>query len=1582
MSDDDLNFPHTEEELHASYWNNKAKQSLHTALNIQPNLHKAKNVILFLGDGMGVPTVTAARILKGQLAGHSGEETSLVMDTFPHLALSKTYNVDQQMPDSAGTATAYLCGVKANYGTLGVSAAAPLSNCSASFGNEVTSVLHRSKQAGKSVGIVTTTRVQHASPGASYAHTADRDWYSDAELTPEAVENGCRDIAYQLVHNTEINVILGGGRQYMFPTNVQDPEYPTTMGGRKDGRNLITEWLQNKKKAKYVWNKAEFDKVNPKNTDFLMGLFETKDCRYELDRDPTMDPSLSEMVEKAIKFCPRTPRDFFFLGRIDHAHHAGRAKRSLYEAIELDKAIGRAAELTNELDTLSVVTADHSHVFAFGGHSARGNSVLGVSRKIADDNKRFTMAVYGNGPGYQIGPNGTRPDVNATLSSDSDYRQQAPVPLGSETHGIEDVAIFAKGPMSHLFHGVQEQNYIAHVMAYASCIEPYDECKLPEPNYAPTVHSAVGKETEKNLRCLKLLLQNGVNPNVKSSDGLTPLHIAAVWGCYQNLKLLLNNGGDPNLTDTDGNTPRQLAEQQDNRKCAQLLRDYQTDSGETEEEDLPCFSYCMYSDQTDTSSYPDSEFSFSSHSSKISDFGEGPLSSTRRSSFFNLCNTDDRPNDRGLSHRFSDMGNQKRNSQEWNSWAFEGPSILSSTRMSTAGLVGTLPVVKEDDLWTDEDKISPLKRNVSSGLPMLNSRKSVTFRDVDEYFPVFSPEICKQPPIENISQSLPFDPTQYSDFLDTERMATVLQAQGIDVTSPDHVYVFSRESSESTDENLEKTVISQCALDESDVEEQQPGKVKAVQTEKLGSGSSSGTTSSHYSSCDSDHYTSAVEGPANIRPTPVTEELFVMNADKDTIEPKRDNKKQENTQIGQIYSQSGSQCKFVEHLSDSFDNLALIEAHSKNNDAPPFCNVSDEIKPVLGNCSANQFDQDLSFTPSPFVTGRTRSRLSRCSMRTSRTPESLLVTSALFEETLPTPVRSRRETPRSQSSEGQYIQHTASPTTYCSIGNSNGKSVPTDYQDTGSSTLRASSSLSSSQSDTNVSNTVSDTLSFVETQDDTFILDKDTEIMDAYEKNLAEIVKAIQNKTSSNFLTDDLTSTDDGKNYVHKVTCKMSERSPKEDEVWITEDCNSQLDSVSSSSSSSYFSPRRSREDSDLPCTPGTGCTPRYSMNRLSDWSRPRNLANISYTPGGRPVIDDVEEPVEYLYTDTEQGHKFIETHIPPTANTSLSSSTNSEETILYDWRSMHRDAVKSKEKENQDPKVVKQNSSSDSDVEVLPETRGLTDKELRRRLLELGESPGPISSRTRPTYMRRLCRLLQESTTQSPNPQNQSDLGYSRELCQVLRTFELPQCQEDEQALCQQFEQPDQNRKWREGIIKSSFNYLLLDPRITNNLPFRSHIITPHECFKTFVNAIFYVGKGKRSRPYSHLYEALEYYKGEKTSKKLCRKVDHILQVWNAGQGVISLHCFQNVIPVEAYTREACMVEAIGLKMLTNQKRGDYYGIVSTGSKKGKRSWASTFSTRPCRSFWLRARGSSDQQISGNEKRLFSSCTFQCKYE
>lgn len=153
----------------------------------------------------------------------------------------QTYNTNAQVPDSAGTATAYLCGVKANEGTVGVSAGVTRDRCNTTKGQEVTSILrwakdegelpvgagmgqerwvlgpfpplpHEPRGTGKAVGIVTTTRVTHATPSAAYAHSANRDWYSDGEMPPDALEGGCKDIARQLVENIpDIEVGTGLG---------------------------------------------------------------------------------------------------------------------------------------------------------------------------------------------------------------------------------------------------------------------------------------------------------------------------------------------------------------------------------------------------------------------------------------------------------------------------------------------------------------------------------------------------------------------------------------------------------------------------------------------------------------------------------------------------------------------------------------------------------------------------------------------------------------------------------------------------------------------------------------------------------------------------------------------------------------------------------------------------------------------------------------------------------------------------------------------------------------------------------------------------------------------------------------------------------------------------------------------------------------------------------------------------------------------------------------------------------------------------------------------------------------------------
>ncbi|XP_050834010.1 intestinal-type alkaline phosphatase [Serinus canaria] len=486
------------EEENPSFWYKQAASAIDASLKLQPRIHEAKNLIIFLGDGFGIPTITATRILKAQQQGKLGPETPLALDAFPYVALSKTYNVDRQVPDSAGTATAYLCGVKGNYKTIGVSAAARQAECSTTFGNEVISVMERARKAGKAVGIVTTTRVQHASPSGTYAHVVDRNWYADASMPQEARQQGCKDIAWQLVHNVDINVILGGGRIYMTPAGTPDPEYPADSsqnGIREDGNNLIDMWLEARPGARYAWNRTEMlaAAADP-NVKYLMGLFEPVDTKYNMVRNTTLDPSLTEMTEAAITILSRNPNGFYLFvegGRIDHGHHEGSPHKALTEAVEFDCAIERAGTMTDEADTLTVITADHSHVFAFGGYTLRGTSIFGLGQKKTTDGKNYTSILYGNGPGY---PGGVRPNVDPETAMQFDYQPQAAVPLESETHGGEDVAILARGPMAHLFHGVQEQTYVAHAMAYAACIEPYTDCRqrnsgssIPR-NSSPSTH--------------------------------------------------------------------------------------------------------------------------------------------------------------------------------------------------------------------------------------------------------------------------------------------------------------------------------------------------------------------------------------------------------------------------------------------------------------------------------------------------------------------------------------------------------------------------------------------------------------------------------------------------------------------------------------------------------------------------------------------------------------------------------------------------------------------------------------------------------------------------------------------------------------------------------------------------------------------------------------------------------------------------------------------------------------------------------------------------------------------------------------
>ncbi|CAH2047067.1 unnamed protein product, partial [Iphiclides podalirius] len=477
------------------YWYSQAEQTLQKRLQYSTEKKPiAKNIILAVGDGMSLTTTTAARILKGQRKGLSGEDTDLVWDTFPAVALAKTYNIDAQTGESSACATALLCGVKARYETLGLDAGGRFNNCASAINSKVTSLIDWVHGAGKSSGIVTTARVTHATPAALYAHTPSRYWEDDSRVPP-TVRRDCKDIALQLVENEpgrNINVIMGGGRRHFLPTITPDPEHQNREGRRLDGRNLAEDWVREKKKrrmrAKYIYNREQLAKVDFRNIDYLLGLFEYSHMEFNVERGGKVesvhrttkstlkaedDPSLADMTRSALSILTKNEKGFFLLiegGRIDHAHHYNNPYRALDETLEMETALLAALERVNPAETLVVVTADHGHVMTFGGQATpRGHPVLGSDAEVSDiDGLHYTTLLYGTGPGHSE-PRSV--PTNNTYSAPVDAVHAAAVPRQWATHGGEDVPVYALGPMATiLFTGVVEQSYIPHAIAYAACL--------------------------------------------------------------------------------------------------------------------------------------------------------------------------------------------------------------------------------------------------------------------------------------------------------------------------------------------------------------------------------------------------------------------------------------------------------------------------------------------------------------------------------------------------------------------------------------------------------------------------------------------------------------------------------------------------------------------------------------------------------------------------------------------------------------------------------------------------------------------------------------------------------------------------------------------------------------------------------------------------------------------------------------------------------------------------------------------------------------------------------------------------------
>ena len=494
-----------------SQWFTDGQATIQALLDRQPNTNRAKNVILMIADGNGVGTNYATRLFVGQQAGGFGDDHVLPYEgTDFHSALVKTYNVNAQTPDSAPTAASMNTGVKQIFNTLNLAPEGAVhEDCTSEEGNRLTTFAEIVSGEGKAVGIVSTARLTHATPAAVYAKTASRDWEDEV---PEGCE-GSKDIATQMIDQMQAGVIdlaMGGGRRYFVPTGT-----PTDEGGdghRPDGIDYVRQSMD--AGVQYAWNTETFQGLNLDGSTPVLALFNDSHMEYEYDRADADEPSLADMTRAAIEYLQAAGgENGYFLeieaGRVDHANHAGNLFRTVTDGAAFAEAVALADELTDDGDTLLIVTADHEHAIAFNGYCGRGSSITGLCMEIvagqiehgpnpntASDGKPYTVAGFLNGAGsvlveqvpaegaadnsQPVQPEtgdaagapapvfaGSRPDLTDEEANDPDYLQQALIPMSSETHSGVDVAIYAKGPFAHLFDGTIEQNVIFHVMRHA-----------------------------------------------------------------------------------------------------------------------------------------------------------------------------------------------------------------------------------------------------------------------------------------------------------------------------------------------------------------------------------------------------------------------------------------------------------------------------------------------------------------------------------------------------------------------------------------------------------------------------------------------------------------------------------------------------------------------------------------------------------------------------------------------------------------------------------------------------------------------------------------------------------------------------------------------------------------------------------------------------------------------------------------------------------------------------------------------------------------------------------------------------------
>jgi alkaline phosphatase len=452
---------------------------------------KAKNVILFVGDGLSIANRTAARILsKGIKEGkYYGQ---LAFDDMPHMALIGTSGVDSIITDSANAMSAYTTGHKSSVNALGVYASRAKDNLAHPKVETITELVKRKTR--MAVGIVTDAELEDATPAGMVAHTRRR---------------ADKDIIAEQLFLSRADLLLGGGAAYFIPQK-------TGGSKRKDDNNFVEIFRRDGYQVATSASEMA-SKAADTSTRKLLGLFHPDNMDGALDRrvlkKGTVDrfpeqPDLADMTRAAIAVLARNPDGFVLMveaGLIDKFNHPLDWERSVYDTIMLSNAVQVAKDFAAARnDTLIIVTPDHTHgvsivgtiddskpgadmrdkvgVYADAGFPSYPDADRDGYPPSVDVSRRLAM-FFGNFPDHYetFRPFLDGPRVPAVAKDKAYVANEAyksvpgamlrignlPRTADTGTHTADDALLTAMGPGAEQFHGFMENTEVFRVMADA-----------------------------------------------------------------------------------------------------------------------------------------------------------------------------------------------------------------------------------------------------------------------------------------------------------------------------------------------------------------------------------------------------------------------------------------------------------------------------------------------------------------------------------------------------------------------------------------------------------------------------------------------------------------------------------------------------------------------------------------------------------------------------------------------------------------------------------------------------------------------------------------------------------------------------------------------------------------------------------------------------------------------------------------------------------------------------------------------------------------------------------------------------------